>query len=39
MLPSTRLAELDGPHFLLQAKPVESAARIAAFAKEVGLAL
>ena len=39
LLPSAQLAELEGPHFLLQAKPVESATRIAAFAKEVGLAL
>jgi pimeloyl-ACP methyl ester carboxylesterase len=39
LLPSAQLSELEGPHFLLQAKPVESAARIAAFAKEVGLAL
>jgi pimeloyl-ACP methyl ester carboxylesterase len=38
-LPSAQLAEVDGPHFLLQAKPVESAKRIAAFAREVGLAL
>jgi pimeloyl-ACP methyl ester carboxylesterase len=39
LLPSAQLAELEGPHFLLQAKPVESAARIAAFAREAGLAL
>jgi pimeloyl-ACP methyl ester carboxylesterase len=38
-LPEARLAELDGPHFLLQAKPVESAARITAFARELGFAL
>lgn len=38
-LPPARLAEIEGPHFLLQAKPVESAARITAFANEVGLAL
>lgn len=38
-LPGARLAELDGPHFLLQAKPVESAAQITAFAKELGFAL
>ena len=38
-LPLARLVEVEGPHFLLQAKPVESAARITAFAKEVGLAL
>jgi pimeloyl-ACP methyl ester carboxylesterase len=39
LLPSAKLAEIEGPHFLLQAKPVESAARIVAFAKEVGFAL
>lgn len=39
LLPSAKLAEVEGPHFLLQAKPVESAARIAAFAKELGFAL
>ena len=38
-LPEARLAELDGPHFLLQAKPVESAAQVTAFAKELGFAL
>jgi pimeloyl-ACP methyl ester carboxylesterase len=39
LLPAARLAEVEGPHFLLQAKPVESVARVAAFAKEVGFAL
>jgi len=38
-LPAARLEEINGPHFLLQAKPVESAARITAFAKELGFAL
>ena len=38
-LPSARLVELEGPHFLLQAKPVESAAEVTAFAREVGFAL
>jgi pimeloyl-ACP methyl ester carboxylesterase len=38
-LPAARLAEVDGPHFLLQAKPVECAAQVTAFAKEVGFAL
>jgi pimeloyl-ACP methyl ester carboxylesterase len=38
LLPSARLVELDGPHFLLQAKPVESAAQVAAFIREAGLA-
>jgi pimeloyl-ACP methyl ester carboxylesterase len=37
-LPSARLVELDGPHFLLQAKPMESAAQVAEFANAVGLA-
>jgi pimeloyl-[acyl-carrier protein] methyl ester esterase len=36
-LPAARLVELDGPHFLLQAKPTESAAQVAEFAKAVGL--
>lgn len=38
-LSSARVVELDGPHFLLQAKPVESAAEVVAFAREVGFAL
>ena len=38
-VPSARHVELDGPHFLLQARPVESAAHVAAFAREVGVAL
>ena len=38
-LPSARLVELDGPHFLLQAKPVECAAQVTAFAREAGFAL
>ena len=37
-LPAARLVELDGPHFLLQARPTESAAQVAEFAKAVGLA-
>jgi pimeloyl-ACP methyl ester carboxylesterase len=37
--PSARLVELEGPHFLLQAKPVESAAQVAAFAREIGFPL
>jgi len=36
---SARCVELEGPHFLLQAKPVESATHVGAFAKEVGFAL
>lgn len=39
LLPSARLAELDGPHFVLQARPVESAAQVAAFARKAGFAL
>jgi pimeloyl-[acyl-carrier protein] methyl ester esterase len=38
-LPSARIVELDGPHFLLQAKPVECAAQVTAFAREAGFAL
>jgi len=38
-LPSARLEQISGPHFLLQTKPVESAARITLFAKELGSAL
>jgi pimeloyl-ACP methyl ester carboxylesterase len=36
-LPSARLVELDGPHFLLQANPEESAALVTDFAKRLGL--
>jgi pimeloyl-ACP methyl ester carboxylesterase len=39
ILPSARLVELEGPHFVLQAKPVESAAQVTAFAREAGFAL
>jgi pimeloyl-ACP methyl ester carboxylesterase len=35
LLAHTKIVEIEAPHFLLQAKPVESAARIAAFAHEV----
>jgi pimeloyl-[acyl-carrier protein] methyl ester esterase len=38
-LPSAQHVELDGPHFLLQAKAVESAAHVEAFAREIGVAL
>ena len=31
--------ELDGPHFMLQAKSAESAAQVLAFVREVGFAL
>jgi pimeloyl-[acyl-carrier protein] methyl ester esterase len=34
-----KVVEIEGPHFLLQAKPKESAAAIRAFANEHGLAL
>jgi len=37
VLPAARLVELDGPHFLLQARPVESAALIADFARGLGV--
>jgi len=38
LLPKVYLVELQGPHFLLQAKPIESAAQVRAFAHEVGFA-
>jgi pimeloyl-ACP methyl ester carboxylesterase len=34
-----KVVEIEGPHFLLQAKPRESAAAVRAFANEHGLAL
>ena len=36
---AAKVVEVEGPHFLLQAKPKESAAAIRAFANEYGLAL
>lgn len=39
MSPTARLVEIEGPHFLLQAKPVESAAQVTSFAREIGFAL
>jgi pimeloyl-ACP methyl ester carboxylesterase len=38
LLPSAKVVDLDAPHFMLQAKPVESAAHIRTFAREVGFA-
>ena len=38
-VPSTKVVAVEGPHFLLQAKPGESAAAIRTFANEHGLAL
>jgi len=38
-LPSARLVEFDGPHFILQARPVECAEEVTAFAREAGFAL
>jgi len=38
-LPSVRIVEIDGPHFLLQAKPAESAHAVRAFAREAGAVL
>jgi pimeloyl-[acyl-carrier protein] methyl ester esterase len=38
-LPAAKVVEVEGPHFLLQAKPRESAAEVRAFANENGLAL
>jgi pimeloyl-[acyl-carrier protein] methyl ester esterase len=37
LLPSVKVVELEAPHFMLQAKPVESAVHIQAFAREVGI--
>ena len=37
-LPGLKVIELDGPHFLLQAKPAESAAQLQAFVQELGFA-
>ncbi len=38
-MPRTKVIEVEGPHFLLQAKPKESAAAVRAFANANGLAL
>ena len=38
-VPRSKVVEVEGPHFLLQAKPRESAAAVRAFANEHGLAL
>jgi pimeloyl-ACP methyl ester carboxylesterase len=38
-LPSVRVVELESPHFMLQAKPAESAARVQAFVRELGFVL
>jgi len=38
-LPRLKVIELDGPHFMLQAKPIDSAAQVIAFAREVEFAL
>jgi hypothetical protein len=38
-LPGLKVIELDSPHFMLQARPAESAAQLVAFASEVGFAL
>jgi pimeloyl-ACP methyl ester carboxylesterase len=35
-LPGVRFAEIEGPHFLLQARPAEAAAHVEAFLREVG---
>lgn len=37
--PKARVVALEGPHFLLQAKPQEAAVAIRAFARESGIAL
>lgn len=38
-VPGTKVVRVEGPHFILQAKPKESAAAVRAFANERGLAL
>jgi pimeloyl-ACP methyl ester carboxylesterase len=38
-LPKLKVIELDGPHFMLQAKPAESATQFVAFAREAEIAL
>ena len=38
-VPRIKVAEIEGPHFLLQSKPEESAAAVKAFAVEQGLAI
>lgn len=38
-VPTAKVVEIEGPHFLLQAKPRESAAVVEAFCKEHGLTL
>ena len=38
-VPGIKVVEIDAPHFLLQARPRESAAAIKAFAHDHGLAL
>jgi pimeloyl-ACP methyl ester carboxylesterase len=35
-LPCIRFADIEGPHFLLQAKPSEAAAHVEAFLRESG---
>jgi pimeloyl-ACP methyl ester carboxylesterase len=35
-MPRIRFAAIDGPHFLLQAKPSEAAAHVQAFLREIG---
>ncbi len=37
LLPAVRVFELKAPHFMLQAKPVESAARVEAFVRDVSI--
>ncbi|SRR6266487_1000588 len=38
-LPSVRMVELEGPHFMLQAKPAESVALVQGFMRELGFML
>ena len=38
-LPNVRVVDLESPHFMLQAKPAESAARVQAFVRELGFVL
>jgi len=37
LLPNVRFVELEGPHFMLQAKPVESAACVETFVRDVSV--
>jgi pimeloyl-ACP methyl ester carboxylesterase len=38
-LPSVRVVDIESPHFMLQAKPAESAAQVQVFVRELGFVL